>query len=310
MRPALLLVALAVLGVGVASANTPPLADAGLDQHVEENATVYLDAGGSTDPDGEITGHEWSITAPDGTDIDPECVTCERTEFVPEQTGQYNATVAVTDDDGATREDTLYVHVEAATPPGVTLSGPGVVLAGDTQTYTAEASAGGDDLSTITWRVDGSHREHVEASGDSETDSREFSFEAGEHTVTAVVIDESGKRDSEEMIVTAVEPVGGDGEGGGGGGSGGGGEALGGQEGQSGMPDGLTTGNGDGIIQFDTETGEFTADIDQAERTSGGEVQIGDESITMDEISDLDDPESVDGLMDRKGISEEDAVER
>ncbi len=300
MRQGLMLVALAVLGVGVASANTPPLADAGLDQQVEENTTVYLDAGGSTDPDGNVTGYEWSITAPNGTELTPDCESCARTEFVPERTGQYNATVAVTDDDGATREDTLYVDVETATPPSVTVSGPDAVIAGDAQTYTADASAGGDDLSTITWRVDGSHRAHVAASGDAETVTREFSFEKGEHTVTVVVIDDSGKRESDEMTVEAVEPVG-VGDGGGGGGGGGDTVLVADQENDE------FDSNPDSIIEYNTNTNKWRIDQDRAERSEGS-VQIGDAEISMATLEFVDSSEEFKQALDQKGVSEETAL--
>jgi len=213
-------VALALLGAGVASANTPPLAEAGLDQQVDRNTTVYLDAGGSVDPDGNVTSYEWSITAPDGTDLRPDCRTCERTQFVPNRTGQYNVTVTVTDDDGATREDTLYVLVDQATPPSVEVTGPEDVIAGDARTYRAEATAGDAELSTITWRIDGSHHSHVAVNGSSGTVTEDFSFAEGNHTITAVVIDDTGKRDTDEQDVSTIESIDvsvGDGGGGGGG---------------------------------------------------------------------------------------------
>jgi len=207
MRQWYVLVVLALLGVGIAGANTPPLAEAGLDQQVDRNTTVYLDAGGSVDPDGNVTGYEWSIIAPDGTGLRPDCQTCERTRFVPNQTGQYNVTVTVTDDDGVTREDTLYVLVEQATPPSVEVTGPEDVIAGDRRTYRAEATAGDAELSTVTWRVDGSHHSRVAVNGSSGTVTEEFSFAGGNHSVTAVAIDDAGKRDTDRQVVGAVDSI-------------------------------------------------------------------------------------------------------
>lgn len=112
----LLLVTLVVLALQTPAAaavdNEAPLADAGLDQHVQRGATVLLDATGSRDPDGEIASYEWVIEAPDGTRMQPACATCPRTNFVAGQVGRYDVTVRVTDDDGAVRTDTLYVYVE------------------------------------------------------------------------------------------------------------------------------------------------------------------------------------------------------
>ena len=105
------LLALAVAS-GVAAANEVPMAEAGLDQESTVNSTVYLDAGGSLDPDGAIVDYDWEIDRPNGTTTVPDCRSCSLTYFVPMRTGQYNVTVTVTDDDGATMNDTMYVTVE------------------------------------------------------------------------------------------------------------------------------------------------------------------------------------------------------
>ena len=43
-----------------AGGNDPPVAEAGLDQSVPTNSTVFLDATGSTDPDGSISRAEYT----------------------------------------------------------------------------------------------------------------------------------------------------------------------------------------------------------------------------------------------------------
>jgi len=101
---------------GVVAANAAPMAEAGLDQDARVNATVFLDAGGSWDPDGNVAAYEWRIERPDGTTTAPACAACPRTRFVPRQVGRYNVTVRVTDEDGATAADTLYLDVSSAPP--------------------------------------------------------------------------------------------------------------------------------------------------------------------------------------------------
>jgi hypothetical protein len=101
---------------GVVAANAAPMAEAGLDQDARVNVTVYLDAGGSWDPDGNLTAYEWRIERPDGTTTTPACAACPRTRFVPRQVGRYNVTVSATDGDGATAADTLYLDVSSAPP--------------------------------------------------------------------------------------------------------------------------------------------------------------------------------------------------
>ncbi|MGA9403367.1 PKD domain-containing protein, partial [Haladaptatus sp.] len=84
----------------IAAANEPPLADAGLDQHVARGSTVLLDASGSHDPDGRIERYEWSIRTPDGRTITPNCRTCPQTRFHPNEVGRYAVSLTVTDEDG------------------------------------------------------------------------------------------------------------------------------------------------------------------------------------------------------------------
>jgi hypothetical protein len=110
----LLLVAAAM--TGVAAANQPPQAEAGLDQEAVVNQTVYLDAGGSLDPDGRIVEYRWSIETPGGTTTAPDCVSCALTQFVPRQAGTYHVTVTVTDDQNASMSDTMYIEVGEGTP--------------------------------------------------------------------------------------------------------------------------------------------------------------------------------------------------
>lgn len=113
---ALVVTTLAVVpgtGAAVPVDNESPLADAGLDQQAERGENVHLDATGSRDPDGDVTGFEWRIETPDGEVVRPACADCARTRFSVDQVGRYAVTVTVTDDDGGTSTDTLFVDVEA-----------------------------------------------------------------------------------------------------------------------------------------------------------------------------------------------------
>jgi PKD domain len=108
----------------VTTANEPPLANAGLDQHVVRGSTVLLDATGSHDPDGTIQRYDWSIETPDGRTTAPNCPNCSRTRFRPRAIGRYTVSVTVTDEKGAKRRDTLYVTVSPGADPEVDVSGP------------------------------------------------------------------------------------------------------------------------------------------------------------------------------------------
>ncbi len=242
MRVATLcLVGLAVLtaasGTAVATENTPPLAAAGLDQTVPPNTTVYLDASGSVDPDGEITGYQWTVDPPSGTTT-PACDTCRRTEFDADTVGRYTVTLTVTDDDGATRSDTLYVTVETDGPT-VTLTGPTSTTPDSQTVLTATASADNASLRTLAWVVDGDVLERETLSGSEATRSLTRSFNTtGEVPVSAVAYDTRGRRGTATRSLTVGATGGGLGTGNGCG------------------PDGdtwagLCTGGGDALISVD-----------------------------------------------------------
>ena len=190
---------------GVAGADEPPVADAGLDQAVERNATVYFDAGGSYDPDGEVAGYNWAVVAPNGTEFEPDCVTCERTSFRATQTGQYNVTVTVTDGTGMRTSDTVYVTVEEPDPPELQLTGPESLFVGSDGTASVDVTARDDPVSRLVWSIDGSEvgTEELTRSG---TRERTLSFgAAGTHTVTAAVTDVLGRTTTDTHTVEVVE---------------------------------------------------------------------------------------------------------
>jgi len=137
---------------GVVAADDGPLAAAGLDQEVGVNTTVQLDGTGSSHPDGRIDSYEWSIETPDGRTMTPDCRDCARTTFTPRTVGRYNVTLTVTDADGRTDNDTLYIHVENAGPT-VELSGDTDPAVDDPTPYDASAEAKDADLDTLTWKL-------------------------------------------------------------------------------------------------------------------------------------------------------------
>ncbi|MEF8872971.1 MAG: PKD domain-containing protein [Haloarculaceae archaeon] len=204
-------------GTAVATGNQPPLADAGLDQSVERGATVQLDANGSRDPDGTIERVEWSIETPDGTTRTPDCPTCVQTTFSPADTGQYNVTVTVTDDGGASRSDTLHVDVVAAGGPSVSVSAPTALPTDSRRNLTANATAGDADLRTLAWVVNGTAQNQTQLAGENGTSTITHTFnDSGSVSVRAVAYDAAGRRGTSNQTVQVVDSSG---NGGGGGGS-------------------------------------------------------------------------------------------
>ncbi|MFC7027388.1 PKD domain-containing protein [Halomicroarcula sp. GCM10025324] len=202
-------------GTAAATSNAPPLADAGLDQTVGADATVHLDASGSRDPDGSVARFSWTVETPTGTATRPDCPTCRQTRFQPTTTGRYAVTLTVTDDDGATSSDTLFVDVEAGAGPSVTLSGPSTVVWNRSATVTADVAAGEPSLSSVAWIVDGAvaQRDVLAGSSTTATLSRPYTTN-GSVSVRAVVYDAAGHRATATHDLTVLTRTGGSGAGG------------------------------------------------------------------------------------------------
>ncbi|PSQ46821.1 hypothetical protein BRD19_11390 [Halobacteriales archaeon SW_7_65_23] len=186
------------------AAGEPPLADAGLDQTVPPETTVYLDGGGSRSPDGELVDYEWEIERPDGTTTTPICLTgeCVRATFLPTETGVYAVTLTVTDDDGETAEDTLYVTVTDNAPPSATLTGPDTLEVDESGTFTLQGSAGDAPLSSLRWLVDGDVHDSTFVDGGTEWQTT-LSFDApGTYTVGGRLTDVVGLTAEDYHTVT------------------------------------------------------------------------------------------------------------
>ncbi len=196
-------------GTAVATGNQPPLADAGLDQSVERETSVQLDANGSRDPDGTIESVEWSIETPDGTTRTPDCQTCVQTTFSPAEIGQYNVTVTVTDNDSVSRSDTLHVDVVAAGGPSVSMSAPPAVPVGLQRNLTANATAGDADLRTLAWVVNGTAQNQTRLAGENGTATITHTFnDSGSVSVRAVAYDADGRRGVANRTVQVADSSG------------------------------------------------------------------------------------------------------
>ncbi|WP_167599426.1 malectin domain-containing carbohydrate-binding protein [Halorussus marinus] len=99
-------------------ANAAPTADAGDDQTIDENASVTLDATGSTDADGDELGYSWTQIA--GPDVQLSAQDDAAPSFTaPDVDGNETLTfeVTVTDAGGATDSDAVNVTVQGTDQP-------------------------------------------------------------------------------------------------------------------------------------------------------------------------------------------------
>jgi hypothetical protein len=197
---ALLVTATLVPPGAVVAANEPPLADAGLDQTVDRGATVLLDGTGSRDPDGRIARYNWTVRDR-ATGATVTTVEGPRPSFVPPDVGEYAVELVVTDDDGATSSDTLYVTVEPGVGPSVALDGPTEPRVGEAVGYRATVASGAADLVYAEWRVDGRLVSNHSLRGD-ETDRFSRTFPTTDDRQLSVrVVDADGRAATETMTV-------------------------------------------------------------------------------------------------------------
>jgi hypothetical protein len=199
---ALLITTSATPGVLQTPPNDPPEADAGLDQQVPVDTTVLLDATGSYDPDGTIEEYSWQIQTPTGDTVEPACATCPRTRFPATSEGTYNVTLTVTDDDGATRIDSLYVTATPDDGPDVALTGPREATPNTTETFRATPEPGSEPIVNVDWTVDGT------ALPVENTTSVTRQFETtGERTITVTVTDAIGRISNDSLQVRVDSPT-------------------------------------------------------------------------------------------------------
>lgn len=195
-----------LFGAGVVAANEAPLVDAGLDQRVQQGSTVYLDAGGSVDPDGSIERYNWSITAPNGSTITPDCQSCVQTAFQPVQTGRYEVTATATDEDNLSRSDTLVVEVDSSEPPSITLSGPRGPTTKGNYTYSATIQPGDVIVSRVRWGKNGSTVGTSKLNGTVATERRAFSFEDGGRETVSVAVTDAANQTNRTAIELLIVP--------------------------------------------------------------------------------------------------------
>lgn len=93
----------------VSSLNTAPIADAGVDQAAFVGETVMLDGSQSNDPDADILGFSWTLTAPVGSTAALIAENSVFPTFTRDVAGTYTATLTVYDPFGETAVDSIVV---------------------------------------------------------------------------------------------------------------------------------------------------------------------------------------------------------
>lgn len=164
--------------------------------------TVTLDASGSTDPDGTITGHEWDLDSNGSFERSTGVTPTTQTSFATP--GIHGVRVRVTDDTGAT--DVKRVEVAVANrAPTARLSVPATPIPG--QQVTLDASASSDPDGTIVrheWDLDGNGTYEVD-SGPGSVTARSFTA-SGSYPVGVRITDDSGATAATSATVSVDAP--------------------------------------------------------------------------------------------------------
>jgi hypothetical protein len=190
--------------VTVQNVNTPPIADAGPDQTVNEGESVTLDGSGSSDSDNDPLTYQW--TAAGGIILSSEIV-ANPTFIAPEVTveTQFIFTLAVNDGIDNSEPDQVIVTVQNVNTPPIADAGPGqTVNEGETVTLDGSGSSDPDgNPLTFFWTFP----EGIELSSESAATPTFTAPEVSEDTdftFTLLVNDDKEDSEPDEVVITVL----------------------------------------------------------------------------------------------------------
>jgi len=141
-----------------APSNAAPTADAGGPYHGAEGSAIALDGTGSTDTDGSIASYAWTyqiVSADAGASCTITNPGSASASITCNEDGSYTVTLVVTDDDGATDDETVNLTVTNAIPTA-NAGGPYSGAEGSTIQLSGSGNDPGDNddaVLTYAWSV-------------------------------------------------------------------------------------------------------------------------------------------------------------
>ena len=181
--------------------NTPPLADAGLDQLVLAGDTVTLDGSGSSDPDADLLTFSWSLTSiPAGSGATLSDAAVVGPSFVADVLGDYVLQLIVNDGEFDSAPDTVMVTVVVAAPPLADPSGPYNGFTNEAVTFDGRGSSDPDGGAIQSWNWDFGDG----STGMGETVTHIFGA-IGTYDVQLTVTDDEGQTSTTVMTTATVQ---------------------------------------------------------------------------------------------------------
>ena len=177
---------------------TPPTAEAGMDQTVEEDTTVTLDGSQSTD-NIEIASYSWAFV-----DVTPKTLEGVTVTYNFADPGVYTITLNVTDASENWDTDTVTISVLDITDP-VAEAGPDQTIAKNTS-VTFDASNSSDNVGIVSYEWDFGDG----ARGTGLTTNHLYT-DVGNYTAILSVRDAAGNKGTDSVTITVVVDTDGDG---------------------------------------------------------------------------------------------------
>lgn len=140
--------------VSISTRNSPPVANAGVDQGVATGDTVVLDGSGSSDIDGDALRFTWSLTGiPEGSGATLSDVNSVDPSFQIDKPGAYTVQLIVNDGDEDSTPDTVTITTRNSAP--LADAGPDrTMFVGETVQLDGGVSSDVDgDALTYTWSL-------------------------------------------------------------------------------------------------------------------------------------------------------------
>ena len=183
--------------------NTPPIANAGLDQTVEQNnpqgAMITLNGTGSSDPDNDTLTYYWNWTGGSAMGDAPTVLfpVGNTTVTLTVTDGQYNAT------------DTVNIVVLPDTSAPVVNAGPDVTVEQESHEGT-QVILNGTATNTVSTRFNFTWSENdtvLKAETNVTDTTLTYTFNLGTHIVTLNATDEAGNTGSDTVTVTIIDTI-------------------------------------------------------------------------------------------------------